>query len=132
MPIPSTQPKLKPAQSRSKRPVIAVWLILTLPICLVVGAIVPGTMSSSQSSPSSSCSTYSFSSNGVLQTQTINVTSDWTLAWTCDPSSFAFGSYNVQVFVYNLDGSLAWPSTRFVAVVTRVVQLRFIRAGASV
>lgn len=107
-PFPSTQPELKPAQSRSKRPWITVCFLLILALCLIIGMfVVLGHVSSSPSSPSSGSSTYTFSGNGVQQTDTISLSSDWTLEWTCDPSSFVFGSYNVQVFVYNSDGSLA-------------------------
>jgi hypothetical protein len=96
-----------PAQSRSKGPVIAVWLFLLLPLCLVIGLIIVGMVFSSHSSSVSGNSTYTFSGNGIQQTETINLSSDWTLEWTCDPSSSALSSYNVLVYVYNSDGSLA-------------------------
>lgn len=48
-----------------------------------------------------------FSGNGNQQTDTFHVSTDtWHLAWTCDPSSFSLGSYNVIASVYGGDGSV--------------------------
>lgn len=83
-------------------------LVLTLSLVLLAALFI-GVMAviTHGSSPSATPTTYTFSGNGIQQTQTISLSDDWTLSWTCDPSSFFGGQYNVQVFVYNTDGSLA-------------------------
>jgi len=48
-----------------------------------------------------------FTGNGMKQTQTFTVGSDWKVIWSCDPSSFYGGQYNVIVYVYNSDGTPA-------------------------
>jgi hypothetical protein len=48
-----------------------------------------------------------FTGNGIKKTQTFTVPDDWKLFWSCKPSSFYGGSYNVIVTVYNSDGSVS-------------------------
>ncbi len=48
-----------------------------------------------------------FTGNGIKQTQTFTIGSDWKVIWSCDPSSFYGGQYNVIVYVYNSDGTPA-------------------------
>lgn len=48
-----------------------------------------------------------FTGNGIKKTGTFTVPDDWKLIWTCKPSSFFNGSYNLIVTVYNSDGSYA-------------------------
>lgn len=50
--------------------------------------------------------THSFTGNGIQKTAVFTVADDWKLNWSCTPSSFYGGSYNVQVYVYGSDGSL--------------------------
>jgi hypothetical protein len=67
-----------------------------------------GTQSTSSSVQSGTwTTTHTFSGNGIKQTEIFTISSDWQLQWTCDPSSFPIGSYNVQVFIYNADATLA-------------------------
>lgn len=47
----------------------------------------------------------SFKGNGNKKTGTFTVPDDWRLAWSCNPSSFYGGQYNLIVDVYNADGS---------------------------
>lgn len=46
-----------------------------------------------------------FHGNGNKKTPTFSVPDDWRLVWSCDPSSFYGGSYNVIVDVNNPDSS---------------------------
>lgn len=51
----------------------------------------------------------SFQGNGDKQTGDFTVPNDWRLVWTCDPSSFSGGQYNLIVEVDNADGSILDP-----------------------
>jgi len=48
-----------------------------------------------------------FTGNGIKKTAIFPVGNDWKVIWSCTPSSFYGGQYNVQVAVYNSDGTLA-------------------------
>lgn len=48
-----------------------------------------------------------FKGNGEQKTAVFSVPDDWKITWTCNPSSFMGGSYNVIVTVYNSDGTLS-------------------------
>lgn len=48
----------------------------------------------------------SFNGNGSKKTGTFTVPDDWKLVWSCDPSTFYGGQYNVIVTVYGSDGSM--------------------------
>ncbi len=50
-----------------------------------------------------------FQGNGNKKTQTFSVPGDWRIAWSCDPTSSYFGSYNLIVDVDNSDGSYLDP-----------------------
>jgi hypothetical protein len=50
--------------------------------------------------------TQTFTGNGNKTTQTFTVGSDWKILWSCDPSSFYGGEYNIIVSVYGSDGTL--------------------------
>ena len=56
--------------------------------------------------PATFTTTHTFSGNGIEKTEIFNVGDDWKLQWTCDPTSFMGGQYNVQVYVYGSDGSI--------------------------
>lgn len=109
-PLPKTsevpQPTIQPETPRKMSGTAK--LVLTLSLALLAVFFI-GIMAVISHSPSSSpgTSTYTFSGNGIQQTQTITLSDDWTLSWTCDPSSFFGGQYNVIVNVYNTDGTLA-------------------------
>jgi len=57
--------------------------------------------------PQTWTTTHSYSGSGIKKTEVFTVPGDWKINWKCTPSSFYGGSYNVQVYVYNSDGSLA-------------------------
>ncbi len=42
-----------------------------------------------------------FTGNGIKKTQIFQVGNDWKILWSCDPSSFYGGQYNIQVYVYD-------------------------------
>jgi hypothetical protein len=46
-----------------------------------------------------------FTGNGVKKTGTFSVPNDWKIVWSCDPSSFYGGQYNVIVSVYDSSGN---------------------------
>ncbi|WIG61025.1 MAG: hypothetical protein OJF49_003773 [Ktedonobacterales bacterium] len=46
-----------------------------------------------------------FKGNGIKKTGIFSVPDDWKLVWTCNPSSYYFGQYNVIVTVYSSDGT---------------------------
>lgn len=46
-----------------------------------------------------------FTGNGIKKTQVFTTGSDWKINWSCDPSSFYGGQYNLIVTVYGSDGS---------------------------
>ena len=48
-----------------------------------------------------------FSGNGIKKTSIFTAPDDWRIVWSCTPSSFYVGQYNVIVTVYNSDGSMA-------------------------
>lgn len=48
--------------------------------------------------------------NGTKKGAVITVPNDWKLSWTCDPSSFYGGSYNLIVGVMGSDGSYIDPA----------------------
>lgn len=48
-----------------------------------------------------------FTGNGIKKTPVFTAPDDWRIVWTCKPSSFYGGSYNVIVTVYNADGSMS-------------------------
>lgn len=56
--------------------------------------------------PATFTTTHTFSGSGAKKTEIFNVGDDWKLQWTCDPTSFMGGQYNVQVYVYGSDGSM--------------------------
>src|SRR5579884_1159119 len=62
--------------------------------------------SSQSARPATFTTTHTFSGSGTKKTEIFNVGDDWKLQWTCDPSSFMGGQYNVQVYVYGSDGSM--------------------------
>jgi hypothetical protein len=51
-----------------------------------------------------------YSGNGSKKTGTFSVPDDWRIVWSCDPSSFYGGQYNVIVGVDNSDGSFLDPA----------------------
>ena len=54
--------------------------------------------------------TQTFSGNGNKKTSDFVVPDHWRLVWSCNPSSFYGGSYNVIVDVDNVDGSYLDPA----------------------
>ncbi len=52
----------------------------------------------------------SFSGNGSKKTATFNAPDHWRIVWSCDPSSFYGGQYNVIVDVDNSDGTYLDPA----------------------
>lgn len=44
-------------------------------------------------------------SNGNKKTAIFDASDDWKIVWSCDPSSFYGGEYNLIVSVYASDGS---------------------------
>jgi len=46
-----------------------------------------------------------FKGNGNKKTAVFTVPDDWKIVWSCDPSSFDGGEYNLSVDVYNSDGT---------------------------
>ncbi len=46
-----------------------------------------------------------FTGNGNKKTAIFNTPDDWKIVWSCDPSSFYGGEYNLIVSVYGSDGS---------------------------
>jgi hypothetical protein len=51
--------------------------------------------------------THTFTGNGIKKTAIFTAPDDWKIVWKCNPSSFFGSQYNVQVYVYNSDGSIA-------------------------
>src|SRR5258708_7652384 len=51
--------------------------------------------------------THSYTGSGIKKTETFTAPGDWKIIWSCTPSSFYGNQYNVQVYVYNSDGSIA-------------------------
>ncbi len=47
-----------------------------------------------------------FTGNGIKTTPTFTVSDNWRIVWSCTPSSFYGGQYNVIVTVYGSDGSM--------------------------
>lgn len=54
--------------------------------------------------------THTYSGNGTKKTETITVPSDWKLKWTCDPTTFYGGSYNVIIDVNASNGTPVDPA----------------------
>jgi hypothetical protein len=50
--------------------------------------------------------TQNFTGSGIKKTAIFSVPDDWKVTWSCKPSSFYGSQYNVQVYIYNSDGSL--------------------------
>lgn len=51
--------------------------------------------------------THSYTGSGNKKTEIIHVGNDWKINWSCDPSSFMGGSYNLEVDVNNSDNTSA-------------------------
>jgi len=51
--------------------------------------------------------THTYTGSGIKKTEIFTVPDDWKIVWKCDPASFYGSQYNVQVYVYNSDGSIA-------------------------
>jgi hypothetical protein len=49
--------------------------------------------------------THTYNGNGQKKTETITVPGDWKLQWTCDPTSFSIGEYNLAVTVTATDNT---------------------------
>src|SRR2546421_1393197 len=57
--------------------------------------------------PAKWTTTHTFTGNGIKKTAIFSVPDDWKILWSCNAQSFYGSQYNVQVYVYNSDGSLA-------------------------
>lgn len=112
-PIP-LQPIRPPLPRKELKQTTRFLIVSVIGLVLILGgaffwrSFVSGTQST-PSGPSSGTwtTTQTFSGNGIDQTEIFTVSNDWQLQWTCDPSSFQNISYNVIVYVYNTDGTLA-------------------------
>lgn len=51
--------------------------------------------------------THTFTGNGIKKTAVFTVPADWKVLWSCTPSSFYGGQYNIILSVYNSDGTPA-------------------------
>jgi len=51
--------------------------------------------------------THTFTGSGSKKTGIFSVPADWKINWTCKPSSFTGNQYNLVIFVYNSDNTLA-------------------------
>jgi len=54
--------------------------------------------------------THTFNGNGTKKTEIFTVGDDWKIIWTCNPSSFYGGQYNIIVMVTGSDGSIVDPT----------------------
>ncbi len=57
--------------------------------------------------PAKWTTTHSFTGSGIKKTAIFSVPDDWKIIWSCNAGSFYGNQYNVQVYVYNSDGSIA-------------------------
>ncbi|MFL5625968.1 MAG: hypothetical protein ACJ788_10295 [Ktedonobacteraceae bacterium] len=57
--------------------------------------------------PAKWTTTHNYKGSGIKKTDIFTVPDDWKITWSCNPSSFYGSQYNVQVYVYNSDGSIA-------------------------
>jgi len=57
--------------------------------------------------PTTWTTTHKYTGSGIKKTAIFTVPDDWKITWSCDPSSFYGSEYNVQVYVYNSDGTPA-------------------------
>jgi len=49
--------------------------------------------------------THTIKGTGIKKTETLTLAEDWKLLWTCDPTSFTGGQYNLIVTVYGADNT---------------------------
>src|SRR6266568_6190758 len=57
--------------------------------------------------PAKWTTTHTFTGNGIKKTAIFSVPDDWKILWSCNAQSFYGSQYNVQVYIYNSDNSLA-------------------------
>lgn len=126
------QPPMQPPKKKSKAGLFVGIGVFLVVLFICVGAMSHGDNSSpsttttttnsvsntSQSQPTQAptqapaksqtwTTTQKFSGNGEKKTAVFSVPDDWKIEWTCNPSSFMGGTYNVIVTVYNSDGTLS-------------------------
>jgi hypothetical protein len=68
----------------------------------------PDTTTQSTTAPTQSpqwTTTQTFTGIGIKKTAVFHVGDDWKILWSCDPSSFYSGQYNLQVYVYNSENT---------------------------
>ena len=113
--IPPTQPQPK---KKSKKLLIALGIIVGAVVLCAIIASASHSSSSSTTSTSSNTTqqqspskpqtwqtTHTFTGSGEKKTETIAVPDDWKIQWSCDPTSFYGGSYNIMIGVYNSDAT---------------------------
>jgi hypothetical protein len=57
--------------------------------------------------PAKWTTTHNYTGSGIKKTAIFTAPDDWKIVWKCNPSSFYGSQYNVQVLVYNSDGTIA-------------------------
>ena len=81
----------------------------TSTIATVIATTVPTTttVANTPSGQQNWTTTHTFTGSGSKKTGVFSVPSDWRINWTCKPSSFTGNQYNLVIFVYNSDNTLA-------------------------
>ncbi len=129
--MPPQQPA--PRKKHTGRTLLIVGIVALVVLAACIGALMlitnasksqnTGTASNTQSSSQASSSqptsaptspskattwttTHTYKGSGIKKTEVFTVGDDWKILWSCDPTSFYGGQYNVVVNVYSPDGTL--------------------------
>ena len=76
-------------------------------IATTIATTVPTTAAKTSAGQKNWTTTHTFTGSGSKKTGIFSVPADWKINWTCKPSSFTGNQYNLVIFVYNSDNTLA-------------------------
>src|SRR6266571_3026223 len=79
----------------------------TSTIATTIATTVPTTAAKTPAGQKNWTTTQTFTGSGSKKTGVFSVPADWKINWTCKPSSFTGNQYNLVIFVYNSDNTLA-------------------------
>jgi hypothetical protein len=76
-------------------------------IATTIATAVPTSAAKTPAGQKNWTTTQTFTGSGSKKTGIFSVPADWKINWTCKPSSFTSNQYNLVIFVYNSDNTLA-------------------------
>ena len=76
-------------------------------LATTIATTVPTTAARTPAGQKNWTTTQNFTGSGSKKTGIFSVPADWKINWTCKPSSFTGNQYNLVIFVYNSDNTLA-------------------------